>query len=150
NGVVLVKTKRGSYNAGLTISYSGINSVSTLQNHNYDLMNAREQLQLEKDFGAGFGSTLSDEELAIRALQTNTDWLDVFFGRGITQSHTLNLSSGGENINSFTSLAFHDQEGILKKASTLKRFNFRNNLSGKSNNDKFNYATSLTINYSES
>ncbi len=150
NGVVLIKTRRGSYNSGLKINYIGTSAFSTLQKHDYNLMNSREQLQLEKDFGSGFGATLSDEELAIRAQQTNTDWLDVFFGTGLTQSHTLNLASGGENINSFTSFGYTDQEGILKRASTLKRFNFRNNISGKSNNGKFNYGTSFTLNYSES
>ncbi|OUS00521.1 SusC/RagA family TonB-linked outer membrane protein [Flavobacteriales bacterium 33_180_T64] len=150
NGVVLIKTRRGSYNSGLKINYTGTTSFSTLQNHDYDLMNSREQLQLEQDFGSGFGATLSDAELALRASQTNTDWLDVFFGTGLTQSHTLNLTSGGENINSFTSFGFTDQEGILKKASSLKRFNFRSNLNGKSSNGKFNYGTSFTFNYSES
>ncbi len=150
NGVVLINTKRGSYNSGLKISYSATNGYSTLQTHDYNLMNAREQLQLEKDFGSGFGATLSDAELEMRAKQTNTDWLDVFFGTGLTQSHTLNLSSGGENINSFTSFGYTDQEGILKKASDLKRFNFRNNTTGKSDDDRFNYSTSFTFNYSES
>jgi hypothetical protein len=30
-------------------------------------MNSREQLQLEKDYGSGFGATLSDVELEERA-----------------------------------------------------------------------------------
>lgn len=149
NGVVLIETKRGSYNSGLKISYTGTSAFSTLQTHDYNLMNAREQLQLEKDFGSGFGASLSEAEIAIRAKQTNTDWLDVFFGTGLTQTHTLNLTSGGENLNSFTSFGYTDQEGILKRASNLKRFNFRNNVSGRSNDGRFNYATSLTINYSE-
>ncbi|WP_299889830.1 SusC/RagA family TonB-linked outer membrane protein [uncultured Lacinutrix sp.] len=150
NGVVKITTKRGSYNSGLKITYTGTTSFSTLQNHDYNLMNSREQLQLEKDFGSGFGATLSDTELDIRARQADTNWLDVFFGTGLSQSHTLGLSSGGENVNSFTSFGYNDTEGILKRASTLKRFNFRNNLSGKSSDDKFNYATSVSINYSES
>jgi len=150
NGVVIIETKGGDYNSSLKITYSGVTSFSTLQNHDYNLMNSREQLQLEKDYGSGFGSTLSQVELAERASQVNTDWLDVFFGTGLTQSHTLSLSSGGENINSFTSLGFHDQEGILKRASTLKRFNFRNNINGKSDDGKFKYGTNLSINYSES
>ena len=113
-------------------------------------MNSREQLQLEKDYGAGFGATLSDVELEERALQANTDWLDVFFKTGITQSHTLSFSSGGKNLNSFTSLGFNDTEGILSEASTLKRFNLRNNLNGKSNDGRFRYSTALSLNYSES
>ena len=148
NGVILITTKRASYNSGLQVKYVGTTSISKLQSHDYDLMNSREELQLEKDFGSGYGASLSDAELAVRANQVNTDWLDVFFGNASTQSHTLSLSSGGENINSFTSFGFHDQDGILNKASGLKRFNFRNNISGKSQNKKFEYNTSVSINYS--
>ena len=150
NGVIIIKTKVGSYNQGLKVSYSGLTSFSNLQSNDYNLMNSREQLQLEKDYGSGFGATLSDVELEARARQTNTDWLDVFFNTGLTQTHTLSLSSGGENLNSFTSLGFSDTEGILAKASTLKRFNFRNNINGKSNDGRFRYSTSLSLNYSES
>ena len=150
NGVIIIKTKVGAYETGLKVTYSGLTSFSNLQGNNYNLMNSREQLQLEKDFGAGFGATLSDVELEERASQVNTDWLDVFFGTALTQSHTISLSSGGKNLNSFTSLGFQDQQGILKRASTLKRFNFRNNINGKSNSGKFRYSTALSINYSES
>ena len=149
NGVIIIETKVGAYETGLKVTYSGLTSFSNLQGNDYNLMNSREQLQLEKDFGSGFGATLSDVELEERATQVNTDWLDVFFGTGLTQSHNLSLSSGGKNLNSFTSLGFQDQEGILKRASTLKRFNFRNNINGKSNSGKFRYSTSLSLNYSE-
>ncbi|MCK8480773.1 TonB-dependent receptor plug domain-containing protein, partial [Psychroserpens algicola] len=43
NGVVLIKTRRGSYNSGLKINYIGTTAFSTLQNHDYNLMNSREQ-----------------------------------------------------------------------------------------------------------
>jgi TonB-dependent starch-binding outer membrane protein SusC len=149
NGVIIIETKVGAYDTGLQVTYSGLTSFSNLQGNDYNLMNSREQLQLEKDFGAGFGATLSDVELEQRASQVNTDWLDVFFGTALTQSHNISLSSGGKNLNSFTSLGFQDQEGILKGASTLKRFNFRNNINGKSNSGKFRYSTALSLNYSE-
>jgi len=149
NGVVIVNTRTGVFDSGLKITYSGLTSFSNLQDHSYDLLNSREQLQLEKDFGSGFGATLSDIELEERAKQVNTDWLDVFFGTGLTQSHTLSLSSGGKNINSYTSLGFTNQEGILKRASTLKRFNLRNNTNGKSTDGKFRYGSTISLNYSE-
>jgi TonB-linked SusC/RagA family outer membrane protein len=150
NGAVVITTKRGSFNSPLKVTYQGNTSISRLQSNSYDLMNSREQLQLEKDYGSGYGATLSDTELALRANQTNTDWLDVFFGTALSQSHTINFQSGGENLNSFTSFGYSNIEGILKEASTLKRFNFRNNTNGKSENGKFKYGTALSINYSES
>ncbi|MGB2174688.1 MAG: TonB-dependent receptor plug domain-containing protein, partial [Flavobacteriaceae bacterium] len=69
NGVVIIETKVGAYETGLKVTYSGLTSFSSLQNHSYNLMNSREQLQLEKDFGRGFGATLSDVELEERASQ---------------------------------------------------------------------------------
>ena len=66
NGVVVIKTRRGSFGQDLKINYIGTTSFSVLQSNDYDLMNSREQLQLEKDFGSGFGATLTDAELALR------------------------------------------------------------------------------------
>ncbi len=146
NGVIIIKTKSGSYNSGLKISYTGLFSFADLQDNDYNLMNSQEQLTLERDRGTGLGNGLTDAEIA--AFGT-TDWADFFFRTAQTNSHTLNLSSGGENMRSFVSLGFHDQEGILK-SSSLRRFNFRSNVGGKSNDDKFNYGLNLSLNYSES
>jgi TonB-linked SusC/RagA family outer membrane protein len=150
NGVIVITTKRGKYDSPLKVKYTGTTGFSTLQSNDYNLMGSLDQLRLEKQAGSGFGSTLSDAELAARAAQTNTDWLDVFFGTATTQSHTLSLSSGGSNVNSFTSFGYNETDGILSEASTLKRFNVRSNLNGKSNNGKFKYGTSISLNYSES
>jgi len=146
NGVIIIKTLSGSYDSPLKISYSGLLSYSKLQDNDYNLMNSQEQLTLERLQGAGRGAGLSDGEIS--AFST-TDWPEFFFPTATTSSHTLNLSSGGENTTTFVSLGFHDQDGILK-SSGLKRFNFRSNVSGKTSNDKFNYGMNLSINYSES
>ena len=150
NGVVIIKTKRGSYESGLEVKYTGISGFSYLQNHDYNLNNSLEQLRLEQRFGNGLGSTLSELELTTRAAQSNTDWRDVFFSSASTQAHTLSLSSGSKNMTSFTSFGYNETDGVLKDASDLKRFNFRSNINGKSNNERFTYGTSLSLNYSES
>jgi len=146
NGVIIIKTKSGSFNSGLKISYTGTLSYATLQDNDYNLMNSQQQLTIERLQGSGRGATLTDAEIAEA---TTTDWFDFFFKTALTKSHNLTLSSGGENMRSFVSIGFHDQEGVLK-SSSLKRFNFRSNINGKSSNDKFNYGLNLSINYSES
>jgi TonB-dependent starch-binding outer membrane protein SusC len=145
NGVIVVKTKRGGYNKALAIKYSSNAGFSKMQGEDYNIMNSQQLLGLQKVYGQGFGSTLTDEQIAAYPISTN--WKNQFFQTGSYQNHTLNLSSGGENLSSFTSINYFDQEGIVKGTS-LQRFSFRNNLAGKSANDKFNYTTSLTINYS--
>ncbi|MGV6845605.1 MAG: SusC/RagA family TonB-linked outer membrane protein [Lutibacter sp.] len=146
NGVIIIKTKSGNYNSSLKISYNGLTSFSTLQQNDYNYMNSQQQLTLEKQLGAGLGATLTDAEIQT---YSTTNWYDFFFRTAQTQSHTLTLSAGGENLTSYVSLGFFDQDGILK-SSDLKRFNIRTNTNGKSTNDKFNYGLNLSLNYSTS
>ncbi|MDO5978757.1 SusC/RagA family TonB-linked outer membrane protein [Flavivirga spongiicola] len=147
NGVIVIKTKRGTKNSPLRIAYTGTQSYSLLQDHDYDFMSAPEYLRFERDvIGRGRGVGMTDAE--IDATPT-TNWEDVFFRTGTTQNHTLTFAQGGENTSSFTSLGYFNQEGILRTTG-LKRFTFRNNLTGSSDNGKFNYNTSFTANYSKS
>ncbi|PZR05999.1 MAG: SusC/RagA family TonB-linked outer membrane protein [Flavobacterium psychrophilum] len=152
NGVIIVKTKKGSYESPLAIKYTGITSFSTIQGNDYNKMNSQQLLTLERSKGSGFGATggasggpMTDAEIS--AYPVNTDWYDVIFRTGLTQNHVLSLTNGSKNVSSFTSFGYFDQEGMLQNTD-LKRFNFRNNLNGKSNNDRFNYSTAVTINYS--
>ena len=146
NGVVVIKTKRGSFNQPLQINYTGILSFSNLQDNDYNLMNSQEQLTLENERGAGRGATLTPQEIAAAP---TFDWADFFFRTGLTQNHNISFQSGGENFTQFTSLGYFDQEGILQD-SDLKRFSIRNNVTGRSANERFDYGTQISINYSES
>ncbi|MGX1930587.1 TonB-dependent receptor [Flagellimonas sp. 2504JD4-2] len=146
NGVIVIKTKRGTKNSPLKVTYTGITSFSTLQNHDYDFLTAPEYLRFERDvLNRGRGVGLTDAE--IDATPT-TDWESLFFRTGNTQNHTLTFQQGGENTSSFTSLGYFNQEGILRTTG-LQRFTFRNNLNGSSADGKFNYSTSFTANYSK-
>ena len=146
NGVVVITTRTGNFNTPLQIDYTGILSFSTLQDNDYDLMNSQEQLGLEAERGAGRGSTLTPQEIAAAP---TFDWVDFFFRTGLTQNHNLRLTSGSANFSQATTLGYFDQEGILKD-SDLKRFSIRNNLTGKTENDRFNYGTNVSINYTKS
>lgn len=147
NGVIIVNTKRGTFKSDLSISYASTFSLTNMQKHDYRLMNAKQILATEKSVGGAYASTLSDDDIAAYAI--NTNWNKELFRTGTSQNHVLSLSSGGENLASFTSIGYYDMDGILGNTD-IKRFNFRNNLTGKSNNDKFNYQTSFTVNYSQS
>lgn len=146
NGVVVIKTKNGRYNQALKIRYSTQFLVSTLQNNKYGYSNSQELLTLEKRYGIGRGASLSQD--AIDNYAINTDWRKVFFRPAIGQSHDLAVTSGGKNINSYTSIGYLDQEGVLRSTG-LKRFSLRNNIVGKSDNNKFNYSLNSGIAYSK-
>lgn len=147
NGVILVETKQGSYNSDLEFSYIGTTGFTQMQGNDYNLLDAKGLLQLESDNNRGLGATLTQDEIDNYSI--NTDWNDYFFRTGVSQSHTLNITSGGKNTRSFTSIGYFNQEGILQNTD-LNRFTFRNNLNGKSENGKFNYGTTLNLNWSRS
>jgi TonB-linked SusC/RagA family outer membrane protein len=151
NGVIIIKTKSGNFESPLRINATSILSYSTLQDNDYDIYDAPGYLRLEREFGQGRGAgrgnggvPLTDAE--IDATPT-TDWRDVFFRTGVTKNNTVSLTSGGKNSTQYTSLGYFEQDGILVQ-SNLQRFNFRNNLTGKSDNDRFNYSSNLSANYS--
>ena len=152
NGVIIVKTKRGGFDTGLTTKFTSTTSFTTLQETKYNMMNAQQLLTLEREIGVGRGGLgldgesgpLTDQEIANAK---NTNWLDYFFRTGIAHNQVLSFSQGGKNLSSFTSLGFMEQEGILKNTD-LKRFNLRSNINGKSNDGKFTYSTNVTLNFS--
>tara|TARA_R110002020_G_scaffold296658_1_gene512245 strand:- start:5981 stop:8986 length:3006 start_codon:yes stop_codon:yes gene_type:complete len=146
NGVVIIETRQGSYNAPLQVNATSILSFSTLQSNDYDALSGPEQLGLERDYGSGRGVGMTDAEIAA---SPNFDWVDFFFRTGVTKNNTVSLSSGGDKSTQFTSLGFYDAQGILKD-SDLKRFNIRNNVAGRSENNRFNYGSNFSINYSTS
>ncbi|ALM20468.1 hypothetical protein AAT17_04060 [Nonlabens sp. MIC269] len=146
NGVIIIKTKGGAYNQELQVSYTGQTRITELIDTEYDLFNSRDYLRLENERGIGLGATLTDAE--INAYAVNTDWSDTFYRTGFSQLHNLSLRSGGKNLNQFTSVNYTYEEGSLQ-ASDLQRFTVRNNLNIKSDNDRFNLATSLQVGYSK-
>jgi TonB-linked SusC/RagA family outer membrane protein len=164
NGVILITTRRGQAGSALKVNYTGIISFSSLQNNRYNLANSREILELERTFGSGrgagqgngaqtggnvlfpgTGAPLTDAQIAAEA---DFDWLNYFFRTGVTDNHTLTLQSGSKNLSQFTSIGYFNQEGILQE-SNLQRFNLRNNLNGSSDDNKFNYSTSINLNYAK-
>jgi TonB-dependent SusC/RagA subfamily outer membrane receptor len=94
NGVVVITTKRGSFDQPLEFRYSSQFGFSELQPLNIDLMNSRERLQYERMYGVGAGAGLTDAQIDVLANQTNTYWTDIFFRTGVTKSHDLAITSG--------------------------------------------------------
>jgi TonB-linked SusC/RagA family outer membrane protein len=151
-GVILITTKQGKRNQGLKVQYRTLYGVALAPKAQFDVMNAKQFLTYQRDLVPGtaaFGNDLNDAEISAIARQTNTDWSDIFFRQGTTQSHQLTFSSGAERSTSYTSLQYFEQEGITL-GSELQRFSVRNNISGTTANDRLNYATNLTVNYSKS
>ncbi|WP_114819031.1 SusC/RagA family TonB-linked outer membrane protein [Chryseobacterium sp. KLBC 52] len=146
NGVILITTKKGKFNQNMRVRYSNQFGISFLQDPKYNLSDSKEFLSLQKIYGVGAGAKMTDEQIA--SYNINTDWKKVFFRPAITQSHDLSLESGGRNINSYTSIGYLENEGILRTTG-LKRFTVRNNINGKSENERFKYSLVTGLGFSK-
>ncbi len=147
NGVIVIKTKKGSYGEGKTVfRYNTIYGSSELQTPRYSYANAKQLLKIEQVFGAGLGSTLTDQE--INAYGVDTDWVDYFFRTAVSSQHNFSIENSSKNLNSFTSVSYLNQDGVLFTTG-LQRFTVRNNITGKSNNEKFRYSANIGIGHSK-
>ncbi len=147
NGVIVIKTKSGKFNAPMRFSYNGSTGINVLPQNNYDLNDAKQALKLEQMAGQGEGASMTDQEIANYA-GANTNWRKVFFNPGFTQRHDVAMTAGGENMNVYSSLGYMDQVGIVPATSDFKRFTFRNNLNGRTDNGRFVYGAQVALSYS--
>jgi len=167
NGVVVIKTKVGKYESSFKVNFSSTYGVSELPTDHYNIMDSQQLLTLQRDRftgaggggnsvfnqavlgrdpnGTGFNDPLTDNEIA---RTRTTDWRKVFFTTSVTQSQNLSMTLGGKNLNSFNSISYTNQEGIVKNTD-FQRFTFRSNLNGRSNNEKFTFGTNLTLAFSK-
>lgn len=147
NGVIVVKTRKAKFGNNLTtFRYSSQYGVATLQDPKYRYANAQQLLKLEQGLGVGIGAGLTDAE--IDSYTTNTDWVDYFFRPATTLSHNLSIENSSKKMSSFTSLGYMSQDGVLETTG-LQRFNLRNNINGKSENEKFKFQVNTAFGYSK-
>ena len=148
-GVIVITTKRAKKNENLRVQYRGLYGVATLPEQNFSVMNTRQLLNYRRDVVPGnqFGDGLTEAEVNALANSVSTNWADIIQQQGVTQSHELVMTSGSENLSSYTSMQYFTQEGTTL-GSKLERFSVRNNLSGSF--EKFNYSSNLSVAYSKS
>ncbi|HEX7845231.1 MAG TPA: TonB-dependent receptor plug domain-containing protein, partial [Chitinophagaceae bacterium] len=153
NGVIVITTKRGK--AGKPVfslkSQAGFANRTTPK---FEMMNAEERLQFEKEVGQEFGLTigpgwylsrdnprnagfsatdLNEMDRRLDSLRnTKVDWVDLFFRTGTFQEHELSASGGNDKVKFYTSLNYYKQEGIARR-SDMERYTFRGNLDFSSN-----------------
>ncbi|WP_299702333.1 TonB-dependent receptor [uncultured Pontibacter sp.] len=142
NGVVVITTRKGL--AGKTrINYDVQYGFSRAPENKLQVMNTEQKLQYELQRGNPYDWT--DEELA-ELRQIDTNWEDVFFKTGKTQSHTLSASGGNEKTTYFLSGSIFDQTGTVPNTK-LERYTGRANV--ESNAGDFNFGLNSTFGYSD-
>lgn len=147
NGVIVINTKKGKLGESKTVfRYNSNFGISELQDARYNPATGNEMLDLQRLRGVGYGANPATYN---QFRNINTNWMNYFFRQAITQDHNLSVTNSNKNTSTFTSLSYTDQDGILQN-SGLKRFTVRNNLNGKSENEKFTYMVNAAAGFSRS
>ncbi len=141
NGVIVITTKKGKSGA-TKLSYDAQFGQSNLPASKLILMNSNQKLDYEVANGNPYGWTPA-ELTALRAIETN--WEDVLYRTGKTQSHALSASGGNDKTTFFLSGSYFDQTGTLE-ATGLKRTTGRANIDSKAGN--FNFGLTSSFGYS--
>ncbi|MFN6374407.1 MAG: TonB-dependent receptor plug domain-containing protein, partial [Chitinophagia bacterium] len=161
-GVIVVKTKRASQK-GMKVSYNNFftqqsftslpNRVSAVDHMRYS--NEAEANRTGNPAAVVYPQTLIDKYVANPAGNNldviNTDWLkEVLTNSGLLQNHNVQLASGGEKVNVFTSFTYMNQQGLIPNNS-FEKFDIRFNPEFKLNkwltfNSVLAYNSNKTIN----
>lgn len=147
NGVILINTKKAKFGEGKTkFRYSSNYGIVQLQDARYNPASGIQMLELQRLRGVGYGANpVSFDQFK----DVNTNWMNVFFRQAATSDHNLTVENSNKNMSNFTSFSYSNQEGILQNTG-LNRFTGRNNLNGRSENEKFTYMVNTAVGYSRS
>jgi TonB-dependent SusC/RagA subfamily outer membrane receptor len=135
NGVISIKTKRGSRGPTIVDYSYGLNV--TYQPDGIRMLNGDDYTMFMKE--AYFNPELNDAAANLRELNydpmfseyhmfnNNTDWVDAVKQVGMRHSHFLSLAGGGEKANFRVSGGYDNETGSII-AQSLQRFSTRVNL----------------------
>ena len=152
NGVIVVKTKRGSRNQDAQFQYSGTFGTSSavkLPDVNYDpVYNMNFKNLARTNFG---GEPIYTAAQIAEAGSQTTWWRDPM--NDLVQSapvnvHDLSVTGGSENVNYRVALGILDQESIAAGGNYFDRHNVRINLDA-SPTDKFDIGTTVSLSRSK-
>ena len=122
NGVVVIASKEPE--AGkLKISYNGSVNVETPDLSDYNLLGAREKLELEKQLGYYSSNNLTrdlilknkySQRLADVERGVDTDWLSKPLRVGVGQRHGVRLEGGDKTFRYSASVQYNNVKGVMK------------------------------------
>ena len=139
NGVILINTKKGGVGK-LKIDVSASSGLQQIpQQGRPNLMNAQEFAQFRKEaiedrirYEEGREPTITDIPELYRdpaALGEGVDWYDAVLRVAPMSDINVSMSGGNENIRSYVSLGYLNQEGTILNTG-IDRFSLRANVDG--------------------
>ncbi|WP_439881725.1 SusC/RagA family TonB-linked outer membrane protein [Pontibacter sp. MBLB2868] len=126
NGVVLIKTKSGSKDGKMHVSYDGYVGIQNPWKK-LDLLNAREYAIMMNEGAANAGVTPLFQD--VNQYTNGTDWQDALFGKNEKiMNHQIAVSGNNDKTAYYTNFSYFDQNGIVGgDKSNFKRYTLRLN-----------------------
>ena len=132
NGVVLIETKSGTFDAPAQITYDGYYGVQRAQNI-VKMANAEQFTRMALESGSEADVTFIDNALQRYGRSrinpavpdVNTDWYEAILRNAPVQNHSVDVSGGSARAAYSVGVNYFDQEGILDMKNEYERFNLR-------------------------
>ena len=118
-GVVLITTKKGTFNQKAVIDFSSNYGVRQITN-SYKMLETVPYIKARQAIGDNYGLWSNPSSLP------NTNWFDELFKSGSQQSHNISIRGGTEKISYFVSGGYENEDGIEKR-NDWQRYSFRAN-----------------------
>lgn len=124
NGVVVIETIRPKPGA-LRVTYTGNASIESVDLTDYNLLNAREKLDIEERSGVySHPFNLSEQNLAyfynhrLSEIErgVNTDWTTLPLRVGVGQKHNVYIEGGDESLLYGIGGTYFNTEGVMKES----------------------------------
>lgn len=128
NGVILVTTKKGKTGKA-TLNVSAKLGISELNRGKLSLMNGSELLDYFLSFAdqEKINFPRWDENVREELRNSNYDWFKKGTKLGFAQDYNISSSGGTENMKTYLSVGFYNEEGAVKDYD-YTRYNFRFNV----------------------
>jgi TonB-linked SusC/RagA family outer membrane protein len=125
NGVVLVTTKKGTYNQKLNTTvnfYSGFSKTTKY----IDVLTAPQLYQLKRERYTNDGIAIDTPWNNPYYATQRTDWQKAIMGTGHVTNGDVNIQGGNDVSNYYFSTSIYNEDGIIDK-SNFKRYSVRIN-----------------------
>ncbi|MGL5894593.1 MAG: SusC/RagA family TonB-linked outer membrane protein [Bacteroidales bacterium] len=129
NGVILITTKKGSFNRDATLTYNGYVGIQNPTNM-LKMASGRQYTEMLQEKGDAGSLDVLRKAAQLWGGEgtnptTNTDWYDELSQNAFMQNHSVDLSGGTEKAAYSVGLSYLTQEGILSENSDFERFTMR-------------------------
>jgi TonB-linked SusC/RagA family outer membrane protein len=104
-GVVLITTKKGSYDQKTQIDFNVNSGLRKIARH-YKYLGTQDMIPAQRAIGVDFSQWNDINSLP------DTNWFDEVFQDGMEQSYIFSLRGGSEKLNYYLSLGYENEQGL--------------------------------------